>query len=92
MPNTPSAKKSLRQDEGRRARNRSAKRSIRTQIRKVRELIAAGDATGAAAEYRTLGKRVDQAAAKGIIHANLAARIKSRASARLKSLKTAASK
>jgi small subunit ribosomal protein S20 len=88
MPNTTSAKKRLRQSEGRRSRNRAAKRSIRTQIRKVRELIAAGNAGEATTEVQTLAKKVDQAAAKGIVHPNLAGRIKSRISSRLKSLKT----
>ena len=41
MPNTTSAKKRMRQDAVRRARNRSTKSSLRTQLRKVREAIAA---------------------------------------------------
>jgi small subunit ribosomal protein S20 len=87
MPNTTSAKKRLRQSEDRRSRNRAAKRSIRTQIRKVRELIAAGNASEAATQVQALAKKVDQAAAKGIVHVNLAARVKGRISSRLKALK-----
>ena len=40
MPNTASAKKRLRQNVVRRARNSSDRSSIRTQIHKVREAIA----------------------------------------------------
>ena len=43
MPNTPSAKKRLRQNVNRRARNRSTKTAIRTLTRKIRESIAAKD-------------------------------------------------
>ena len=43
MPTTKSAKKRHRQSLERRATNRATKSSIKTQIRKVREAIAAGD-------------------------------------------------
>jgi small subunit ribosomal protein S20 len=90
MPNSPSAKKRLRQSLDRRARNRAARSTLRTAIRKVRTLIAGGDADAANAEFRTLVKKLDQAAAKGILHANTAARIKSRVSKAIKELKSGA--
>jgi len=38
-------------------------------------------------EFRTLTKKLDQAAAKGTVHVNLAARVKSRISAHIKAAK-----
>lgn len=90
MPNTHSAKKRLRQNIGRRARNRAAKSVIKTQIRKVRDAIAAGNVEVAEAEFRIVAKRVDRAAANNVVHANLAARVKSRLSAAIKAVKQTA--
>jgi small subunit ribosomal protein S20 len=86
MPNTTSAKKRMRQDAVRRARNRSAKSSLRTQIRKVREAIRSKDVDKSQTEFRLLVKRIDQAAAHNVIHANSAARTKSRLSHAIRGL------
>lgn len=87
MPNTTSAKKRLRQNVTRRTRNRAIKSSLRTQTRKVRELVAAGNIASSETEFRKLTKQLDQAAAKGAIHPNRASRVKSRVSARIKAAK-----
>ena len=87
MPNTKSAEKRLRQNVVRRVRNRSIKRTVRTQCRKVREAVLAGDVERAESEFRVAAKRLDQAGAKSIIHPNSAARIKSRLSAKIKAIK-----
>jgi small subunit ribosomal protein S20 len=86
MPNSASSKKRLRQNVVRRARNRSAKSAVRTQIRKVRNAIDAGDAALCATEFRMAVKELDQAAAKKIIHPNAAARTKSRLSKAVKAV------
>ncbi len=78
MPNTPSAKKRLRQNEKLRLRNRAAKSVMRGQIRKVREAVQAGDREQAQAEFKLAQKRLDKAASKNLIHDNAAARTKSR--------------
>jgi small subunit ribosomal protein S20 len=78
MPNTASAKKRLRQNEKLRIHNRAKKSALRTQIRKVREAVQAGDTEKSQAELRLTQKRIDQAAAKNLIHKNAAARTKSR--------------
>jgi len=83
MPNTKSAKKRLRQNIKRRLHNRSIKRSLRTQCRKVREVAAAGDFAKAEEEFRKACRLLDRAAAKRVIHPNAAARTKSRLSARI---------
>jgi small subunit ribosomal protein S20 len=88
MPNTQSAKKRLRQSIVRRARNRAAKSAIKGQIRKVRDAIAQHNVETAETEFRLVAKRLDKAAANGVVHANLAARVKSRLSAAIKATKT----
>ena len=87
MPNTQSAKKRLRQNVKRRMHNRMIKSAVRTQMRKVREAVAAGDVDRAEAEFRLACKKLDRTAAKRIIHPNAAARHKSRLSAKIKQLK-----
>ena len=87
MPNTASAKKRMRQDSVRRARNRSTKSGLRTQIRKVREAIKAKKLDLSEAEFKTLVIKLDQAARNKVIHANAAARTKSRISHAIKGLK-----
>ncbi len=87
MPSTKSAKKRLRQNLARRDRNRSMKRVVRHQCRKVREAVNAGDLELAEAEFRRAVKRLDRAGARNIIHRNAAARTKSRLSAKIKALK-----
>jgi len=82
MPHTPSAEKSLRQIEKRRARNRAAKKAIKVQVRKF--LSAVTDAPDTAAtEYNLAAKRLDKAAARRVIHPNAAARKKSQLAKRL---------
>jgi small subunit ribosomal protein S20 len=87
MPNSVSAKKRLRQSLDRRERNRAIRSSIRTQVKKLRTAIAGGDVAKCEAEFRVTAKKLDQAAAKKILHDNAASRLKSRLSARIKTLK-----
>jgi small subunit ribosomal protein S20 len=90
MPNTATAKKRLRQNVARRAQNRAAKSALRTQIRKLREALTAGNLETSQAEFRATSKSLDQAVTKKIVHANRAARLKSRLSAAIKKLKAGA--
>ncbi|MGI9470710.1 MAG: 30S ribosomal protein S20 [Rubripirellula sp.] len=78
MPNTASAKKRLRQNDKRRVHNRAAKSVMRSQIRRVREAVQAGDNEKAQSEFKVAQKKIDQAASKHLIHRNAAARTKSR--------------
>lgn len=84
MPNTASAKKALRQSVKRRLHNRSQISALRTSVKKVRSLAAEGNLEGAAAALRVACRKLDQAAAKNLIHKNTAARTKSRLSKLLK--------
>ena len=87
MPNSESAKKRLRQNKTRNAHNRAVRSNVRGQIRKVREAVAAGNVEEGQAALQLASKRLDQAAAKGVIHSNAAARTKSRLSKAVKGIK-----
>ena len=78
MPNTKSAVKRLRQNKVRCLQNRHTKTVFRSQIRKFRELVEAGNVDQAAIELRLAQKKLDQAAAKNVLHPNTVARTKSR--------------
>lgn len=87
MPNTPSAKKRMRQDAVRRSRNRATKVGLRNQLKKTRAAITAKKLDDAEAEFKTLTIKLDRAARSKVIHANAAARTKSRISHAIKALK-----
>jgi small subunit ribosomal protein S20 len=87
MPNTESAKKRLRQSEERRTRNRAIKSQLKKRVRSVRTAVAGGDIAKAESEYRTTAKHLDRAAARGTLHKNAAARLKSRLQALIKRAK-----
>jgi small subunit ribosomal protein S20 len=79
MPNLPSAKKRMRIEEKRRARNRSVKSAVRTQVTKARNAIAADAAEPTTLEaVKAALAALDRAANKGVLHRNNAARRKSR--------------
>ena len=83
MPNTDSARRALRKMERRRVRNRHQRSALRTTVKKVRAAAAAvptGTQTVADAKAALMVaiKKIDQSAAKHLIHANKAARDKSR--------------
>jgi small subunit ribosomal protein S20 len=84
MPNLPSAKKRMRVEEKRRARNKSIKSAVRTQVTKARHAIAAGPEEPETAEAIQLAmSELDRAVSKGVLHRNNAGRRKSRLMARL---------
>ena len=83
MPHSASAKKRNRQNLRNRDRNRTAKSELRSSIRRVLEVITAGDVASAREHFQGATRSADQAASAGTIHRNRAARIKSRLSARV---------
>jgi small subunit ribosomal protein S20 len=78
MPHTPSAWKRLRKAEKRRRQNRAAAKKIKAQRREVATALTGTDAAKAATEVKNTQVLLDRAATKGYIHANKAARLKSR--------------
>lgn len=75
MPRSKSVLKRQRQNSTRRLRNKAVRSGLRTNEKRIR--TAAGT-DGADAAYREAQKLLDQAASKGVIHPNKAARKKSR--------------
>jgi small subunit ribosomal protein S20 len=76
MPHTPSAKKHQRKSEERRLHNRAIKKSIKTQIKRFED-AQEGSLEELRTQYNLTAKKLDKAAAKRVIHPNLAARKKS---------------
>ena len=82
MPNTPSAQKYLKQSTVRRLRNRQDRSALRTRLKNFRALLATSPSReDADKQFALVSKALDQAAAKNLIHANAAARTKSRLAA-----------
>ncbi len=78
MANIKSAIKRNRQNEKRRVQNRIVRGSTRTQVKKAKEAIGEENKDTALLEVQEAVKKLDRAAAKGVIHKNNAARRKSR--------------
>lgn len=89
MPHSKSAKKRVRQNAADRLRNRSAKSTLRTTLKKFNAAVKQGDADAAGTAYKNAQKTVDSSARKGIVNKGTAARVKSRLAAQLKKTKTA---
>lgn len=87
MPHTKGAKKNLKQSIRRNAANRKVKSALKKEMKAVRAAVAGGDAAAAGKEAVVAQKKLDLAAARGVIHANKAARLKSRMSKLLKNAK-----
>jgi small subunit ribosomal protein S20 len=77
VANIKSQIKRNKQNEAARQRNKAVRSSLRTSVRKFREAAAAGDAEQAAVQLAAAGRKLDQAASKGVIHKNAAANRKS---------------
>jgi small subunit ribosomal protein S20 len=84
MPNNVNAQKALRQSKKRRLHNRSITSTLRTAVKKARAAATSGDEATATDAVKAATKKLDQAAAKHLIHKNAAARTKSRLSKLLK--------
>lgn len=89
MPHTKSAWKRLRQTEKRRKLNRTWMKAVKKETREVTDAVKAGDAATAATELVSAASKLDRAAAKGVIHKNKAARLKSRLAKKVNAAKTA---
>ena len=86
MANSPQAKKRARQAIKRRARNVGMGSMYRTFIKKVVYAIEAGDKAAAEAAYKEATPVIDRVAGKGLIHANKAARTKSRMNSNIRNM------
>lgn len=82
MPNHKSAEKRVRQSERRRDTNRSNRARVRTSIKKLRGVLAGGNAQDIKSSLPMTISEIDKAVQKGVLHRNAAARQKSRLTAR----------
>ncbi len=78
MANIKSQKKRILTNEKARLRNKAVKSELKTHVRRVREAIAEGDKENALTALQAAGRKLDKAASKGVIHANQAAKRKSK--------------
>ncbi len=76
MPNIKSAKKRVKVIAAKTMQNRAINSQLKTEIKKANAAVA-GNAADKEAAVRVAIKKIDQAAAKGILPKNTAARKKS---------------
>lgn len=76
MPNIKSAKKRVKVTAVKTARNKAAKTALKTELKKANAAIESG-AENKDAVVREAMKKIDQAAAKGLMHKKNAAHKKS---------------
>ena len=78
MANSSTAAKRHRQNVKRRTRNRSIKSELRTNTRRLLELIQSRSTEDAKKQYLSVASLLDRAVSKGVLHKNTAARKKHR--------------
>lgn len=78
MPNHKSAEKRVRQSEKRRTINRSHRTKVRTYIKKLRSALDSGVKQDIDRVLPEVISVIDKSVQKGVLHANAAARYKSR--------------
>ena len=77
MPNIKSAKKRVKVTATKTLVNKMFKSSMKTEIKKFYAAVESGDVAAAQEAYKSVTKKIDVAASKGIIHKNAAAHRKS---------------
>ncbi|AHI23339.1 30S ribosomal protein S20 [Corynebacterium vitaeruminis] len=77
MANIKSQKKRILTNEKARLRNQAVRSAVRTEIRKFRAAVAAGDKAAAEAQLRVASRALDKSVSKGVFHRNNAANKKS---------------
>jgi len=77
VANIKSQIKRIKTNEKARLRNKSAKSSLRTAVRRFREAADSGNRDEVLEAMRRASRQLDKAASKGIIHTNQAANKKS---------------
>ncbi|GMQ76267.1 MAG: 30S ribosomal protein S20 [Gammaproteobacteria bacterium] len=86
MANSRQSTKRARQGERRHEHNAALRSRMRTFIKKVVKAIESGDRKAAESAYKDAVPLIDSGAGKNIIHANKAARHKSRLNARIRAM------
>ncbi len=87
MPNIKSAKKRVLVNTKKNSQNKSNKSEVKTAIKKLNEVIDAGNYEEAVELYKQTESIIDSAVSKGIYHKNTAANKKSGLAKRINALK-----
>ena len=90
MANLKSSKKRIRSNETKRVRNLVVRSKIKTELKKVEDAIAQGNADLAKSLLSEASSALDSAAAKGIITKNTSSRKKSRLAKKANSIQMTA--
>ena len=90
MATSQSAKKRIRQNEKRRARNKQVRSRIRTWLNRFDDAVESGDLDEAEQRLREVESVLDRAVSKGVIPKNRASRKTSRLAKRLNRLRAQA--
>jgi len=83
MPNTKSAAKALRSSARKRLQNKSVKTALHSMEKRFLTLVSEGKKDDATKLFPDVSSALDKAAKRNVIHANHAARQKSRFAVRL---------
>ncbi len=86
MAHHKSAEKRIRQTPKRTQRNRARVSRIKTEVKKIEGILAAGDKTAAVAALQSAQSEMQRGVQKGVMHRNTVARKVSRLTKRLKAL------
>ncbi len=86
MPNTSSAKKTVRKIARRTEVNKARRAQLRNSVNKVEEAIASGDRQAALAAFKQAEPAIMRAAQRGVVHKNSASRKVSRLTRRIAKL------
>lgn len=86
MANSAQARKRARQAVRNRTRNVAQRSYMRTTVKNVLKAVNAGDKEAAQNAFSVAVPTLDKASRKGLIHANKAARLKSRLTKRIKEM------
>lgn len=86
MPNIKSAKKRVKVISVKTLQNKMFKNQLRTIVKKFGAAVESGNKEEATAAYKAAVKKIDQAAARGILHKNNAAHKKSQFTLKLNAM------
>ena len=86
MPNIKSAAKRDSLSKERNAKNRAAKSTLRTNLKKFDSAVTEGDHEKAVSAYKVAVKSLDHAASKNLIHKNCASNKKSKLTVKLNAM------
>ena len=86
MPNIKSAAKRDALSKERNAKNRAAKSTLKTNLKKFDAAVTEGDHEQAVSAYKVAVKSLDHAASKNLIHKNCASNKKSKLTVKLNAM------